>query len=95
MPKSKIENYLGLCRRSNSIIFGFDNIKSSKNCFLVLISFDCKPNLERRIHNICNERKIIFKKLTTTLNEMFNIDNCSVIGITNKNFVKPILECEE
>ena len=94
MQRSKLNGYLGLCKRSNSILYGFDNIKASKNCFLVLISSDCKENLERRVSNICAERNIKIKKLNATLNEILNTNNCSVVGIINKNFVEPILKCE-
>ncbi len=94
MPKAKLENYLGLCKRSNSIAYGFDNIKEN-HCFVVLIGGDCKEKLEQRVKNICEIRKIPFRKLKKSLNELLNAENCSVVGITNKNFINPIIESEE
>ncbi len=94
MPSKKLENYLGLCKRSNSIVYGFDNIKDNK-CYLVLIGCDCKEKLEIHIKNFCEQRKIEYKKLDKSLNDLLNTNNCSVVGIVNKNFVNPILECEE
>lgn len=94
MPKGKLENYLGLCKRSNSIVYGFDNIKKTQ-CCLILIGGDCKEKLETHIKNLCNERNTQHKKLKKSLNELLHVNNCSVVGITNINFVNPILDCEE
>ena len=94
MPKAKLDGYLGLCKRSNSLVYGLDNIKVN-HCYLVLIGSDCKEKLEMRIHNICEERKMPYRKLKKSLNELLSTNNCSVVGVVNKNFVNPILESEE
>ena len=94
MLKGKLENYLGLAKRSNSIVYGFENIKSN-DCYAVLIGGDCKEKLEMHIKNVCNIRNIKYRKLNKSLNELFKTNNCSVIGIVNKNFIQPILESEE
>lgn len=94
MPKGKLENYLGLCKRSNSIVYGFDNIKQNI-CYAVLIGCDCKEKLEKHIKNVCEIKNIKYRKLKKSLNELLGANNCSVVGIINKNFVEPILECEE
>ena len=92
---AKLENYIGLMKRSNSLLYGFDNIKASKKCFFVLIGSDCNEKLELRIKNICDERKIKYKKLKSSLNTLLSTKNCSVVGVINKNFVNPIMEIEE
>ncbi len=94
MP-AKLENYIGLMKRSNSLIYGFDNIKASKKCYFVLIGNDCNEKLENRIKNICVERGIKYKKIDSSLNSLLSTKNCSVVGVINKNFVNPIMEIEE
>ncbi|MBR1925338.1 MAG: hypothetical protein IJ837_00605 [Clostridia bacterium] len=96
MLKSKLSGYLGLAIRSNSVLFGFDNLKAyKKKVYCVLISGDVQNKLEQHINNLCEERNITTKKLKNSLDDLIKTNNCKVISIINKNFVVPILECEE
>ena len=96
MLKSKLSGYLGLAIRSNSVLFGFDNLKSyKKKVYCVLVSGDVQKKLEQHINNLCAERNIIVKKLKNNLDDLIKTNNCKVISIINKNFVVPIMESEE
>ena len=96
MSAGKIENYLGFAKKSNSILFGFDAIKSSKKrIYCVIIGCDILEKLETKVRNICKQRKIPIKKLKSSLDDLLHTSNCKVISIINKNFVGPILESEE
>ena len=93
---SKLENYLGLAKRSNSLIFGFDNIKSQKNkIFCIILCKTANDKQKNYVDALCKEKGIEFRTTNILLDELLKTTNCKVVGIINKNFVKPILESEE
>ncbi len=90
----KIEKYLGFCKKSNSIIYGFDNIKKEKKqIFGILLCSSANEKLKLQINHICETRKIKLKVLKDlTIDELLNTNNCKVIALTNENLSKAILE---
>ncbi len=93
----KIEKYLGFCKKSNTIIYGFDNIKKEKKqIFFVLLCSSANEKLKTQINHICETRKIKLKVLKdVTIDDILHTNNCKVIALTNENLSKAILESGE
>lgn len=95
MPKGKLKSYVGFALRSNSTTFGLENVKKSfKKVFCVLFDEGLSENTKKQVQNFCNEKKIKLKQLKS-IDSVFNTTNCKIVGITNKELSKQILECEE
>jgi hypothetical protein len=96
MQTNKLRSYFGFAKKSSSIIYGFDGLKKDyKKISGVFLSCDISGNLEQKVVDFCLNKNIIYKKLEYSLDDLLNTNNCMVVAIINKNFVKPILECEE
>ena len=95
MPKQRLVSYVGFALKSNSVVFGLDNLKKSyKKVFGVLIDTFASENTKNQVKYFCETRKIDLKEIKN-LDEIFGTINCKVVGLTNKELSKQILECED
>lgn len=90
---NKLKTYFGFCIKSNSIMFGFDNILKTKKKFDVVIF--CSTATEKHIYPILNKRIKCVKLVNSTLSELVDRDNVKVVGIKNLGLSKAILSFED
>ncbi len=95
MQQNKLKTYLGFAVKSNSIVFGFDNLlETRKKVCCVIYSHDINLKIEQKLLDLCKYKNWALIKLTEndTLSVLLNRENCKVIGITNKDLVNGILQ---
>lgn len=91
---NKIKSYLGFAKKSNEIIYGFDNLNTTKkNIKLILYSDSISEKSLKNLRYLANEKKWKMAKLIkTSLDELLNTSNCKIVGIINENLAKAILK---
>lgn len=90
---NKLETYLGFSVKSNSIIFGYDNILKTRKKLDVVIF--CSSAQEKIIKPILNLEFKCVKLKDLKLSDLLNRENVKVIGIKNYNLTKAILSYNE
>lgn len=92
---NKIKSYLGLCVKSNGIIIGQDKLKQSKHFpKLIVLSPNATDNLKDLAIRLGEKFHCKVLMTNTLLEELINIANCKVVGITNINLAKAIENCD-
>ncbi len=90
---NKLKTYFGFCIKSNSILFGSDNIlKTRKNLDVVIF---CNSATEKHIYPILNKGLKCVKLTNVTLSELIERDNVKVVGIKNLGLSKAILSFDD
>ncbi len=86
---NKLKTYFGFCVKSNSIMFGSDNIlKTRKNLDVVVF---CSTATEKHIYPILNKGFKCVKLVGITLAQVVGRENVKVVGIKNIGLSKAIL----
>lgn len=94
--QSKLNSYLGLAKKAGAVVYGLENIKKNKNKIcVVVLSCDATEKMVAHIMNLTNKKFYVRILKEKTLDELLNTSNCKVIGITNKGFESPVINCEE
>lgn len=95
--ENKIKTLLGFALKSNTIIFGLDNLKSTKKRMSLVLA--CSSLSEKNLEKII---KLTHKKNITTiilnnikLESLLNKDNVKTVGLTNESMVNEILKHAE
>ena len=93
LTNSKLKSYLGFSIKSNKIIFGIDNLESTKkNVRLVICCNTLADNSFKKLCNLCYRRELIQR------------ENCRILGILDSNLANAIekqeneikiIKCEE
>jgi len=93
----KIKTYIGFSIKSKQIIYGIDNLLTTKKKInLILVCSLLTENGLNQVLNFANKKSIIVAKvLNTTISELTNKNNCKIIGLTNGSLSKAILNCEQ
>ncbi len=88
----EIGRYIGLAQKANGVIYGLDNIKSTKNeIYLLIVCDTASNNLYEEMCYISVNRKIPLHKMEYfTLDQILNTENCKAIGITNRHLAMQI-----
>lgn len=90
---NKLKSYMGFCIKSNSILFGSDNIiKTKKKLDIVLF---CSTASEKHIYPIKNKGVKCVKLKNVLLSELVGRENVKVVGIKNFGLSKAILSFED
>lgn len=90
---NKLKSYMGFCIKSNSILFGSDNIiKTKKKLDMVLF---CSTASEKHIYPIKNKGVKCVKLKNVLLSELVGRENVKVVGIKNFGLSKAILSFED
>ncbi|MBE5735810.1 MAG: hypothetical protein E7356_00405 [Clostridiales bacterium] len=93
MDYNKIKTYLSFSIKSGKIIFGYDNLMSSKKYPKCVIMCSSQSNkVATKVARYCenlNIRLITFKDVK--LADIIGRDNCKVIGLLDENLVSAIL----
>lgn len=88
----EISRYIGLAQKANGVIYGLDNIKSTKlEIYLLLVCDTASNNLYEEMCYISINKKIPLHKLEYfTLDDILKTSNCKAVGITNKHLASQI-----
>ena len=86
---NKVKTYLGFSIKSNSIVFGYDNITKSRKLFDVVIF--CSSATEKHIMPILSAGHKCVKLKDVNLGELI----VKVIALKNYNLAKAILSIED
>lgn len=93
---NKIKSYLGFAIKSKNILIGQTQLKLNKKPLsLVMVCNSASNNLKdlaKHVANKFNAELIITKPI---LSEITNLDNIKIIGITDENLSKAIIENKE
>lgn len=93
----KIKTYLGFSVKSNQIVYGIDNLITTKKKVHLIVA--CKTLTDNGLNQLlkfANKNKIeVVSPIEETLSELINRNNCKIIGLTNGNLCKAILNCEQ
>ncbi|MBN2260932.1 MAG: ribosomal L7Ae/L30e/S12e/Gadd45 family protein [Clostridiales bacterium] len=93
---SKILTLLGFARKSNNVLFGFQQVSRAAvlgNIELIIFSDEVSGNTEKKVVKAAAMHQIKCIKLSTTeeLSRAIGESNKSILGIKDKNFAKQIL----
>lgn len=97
MQNNKLVTYFGFSVKSNSIIFGLDNIvETRKKQLLVVICSTINEKNESKLLNFCEKKNLALIKLKNlTLSELVKRDNVKAVSINNFNLAKAIISLSE
>lgn len=95
MQRDKLTSYVGFAVRSGAAVYGLENIKKSyKKIFCVIEDEMLSENSRSKTESFCKE-KSIKKIVLKNIDELFGANNCKVVGITNKELAKQIINVKE
>lgn len=93
---SKINNYLGICKKAGYLIVGSDNLQDyHQKLYLIIvrgeISTTIKKLIKRKMLEYENIPCIIAKE---EFSHVIGLQNCKVVGIKNKGITEEILKLQ-
>ncbi len=89
----KIISYLGFARKSNNMITGQTPLKyCNKKLYLILVCNTASENLKNLAKNIANKNDCKVIITSETLSNITNIQDIKIIGLTDYNLSKAIIE---
>ena len=89
---SKIESYLGLCRKANQIVIGQDNLKKfSKAIYLLVVSNSSSNNLCDLANRLANKFNCNLIKPNIPLEDIIHISGCKIVGVRSKSLADTII----
>ena len=92
MNVNSILSYINFARKAGDVLYGIDNIKSSKKyIYCILIDDSATENLQTTVQNFCERFKIPCIKLSAKLDDVLKTKNCKVLGILNQNLAQQII----
>ena len=92
---SKFFNFLGLAKRSGSVIEGYskcDEERNRKNIFLFIISNDASNSTKKKFKNHCLTKNIVFIEdfSKEELGSSIGRDEVKILAITDKNIANKL-----
>lgn len=93
---NKIKSYLGFAIKSKNILIGQTQLKLNKKPLsLVMVCNSASNNLKDLAKHVANKFKAELIITKPILSEITNLDNIKIIGITDENLSKAIIENKE
>lgn len=87
----KLKSYFGFAIKSRNIIYGVDNILSSKRVKLIVISHTLADSSYHKVINFATKNNIDIIRLdSNTLKGYLNRENVLACGILDKNLAQAI-----
>ncbi|MDY2631990.1 ribosomal L7Ae/L30e/S12e/Gadd45 family protein [Clostridium sp.] len=92
---SKFFNFLGLAKRSGSVIEGYskcDEERNRKNIFLFIISNDASNSTKKKFKNHCLTKNIVFIEdfSKEELGSSIGREEVKILAITDKNIANKL-----
>ncbi len=89
----KIISYLGFARKSNNIIIGQSTLKTTtKTVYLIMVCSSATDNLKNLAHNLAKKHDCPIVIINGMLSELTHLDNVKIIGLTDYNLSKAIID---
>ncbi len=89
----KIISYLGFAKKSNSCITGQTALKKNKKqLYLVLTDNTASDNLKNLAKNLAVRHSCKYIVCETNLEELINQENIKILGLTDENLSRAIIE---
>lgn len=93
---NKIISYIGFAKKSNNLIVGQTPIKRcKKQLYLVLVCGSASENLKNLAKNVANKHNCDYIITKQNLSELANLKDIKIVGITDENLSKAIIENKE
>ena len=91
MQEAKVRSYIGFAIKARKIIYGLDNILTSKKRpYLLLIDKGFSPNSQKKIVRYAEMNEI--PMMSFYLETIIPDRNCKAIGILEKNLATAVLK---
>ena len=93
---NKIISYIGFANRSNNLVIGQTPIKRcTKQLYLILVCNTASDNLKNLAKNTAIKHKCDVIITKPNLSELANLKDIKIIGLTDENLSKAIIENKE
>ena len=93
---NKIISYIGFANRSNNLVIGQTPIKRcTKQLYLILVCNSASDNLKNLAKNTAIKHKCEVIITQPNLSELANLKDIKIIGLTDENLSKAIIENKE
>ena len=93
---NKIISYLGFARKSNNCIMGQTALKkSTKQVYLIVVDNSASENLKDMAKSIAQKHKCEFIISKVELSNLINYEDIKIIGLTDENLSKAIINNKE
>lgn len=93
---NKIISYLGFAIKSNNCIAGQTPLKHcNKQLHLIIVSNTASDNLKNLAKNLAVKHKCEFIVSNVELSKLININDIKIIGLTDENLSKAIINNKE
>ena len=86
----RIESYLGFAVRSGKIVYGMDNIETSRRR-LYALGPDASVNLAERAERYAARRNVPLIKAEKPLEELIRKPNCKLVALLDANMAKAVI----
>ncbi|MEG1509100.1 MAG: hypothetical protein RR454_01475 [Clostridia bacterium] len=92
MINSKVKTYIGFAIKSNKVIWGLDNLLTTKKIpYLIVIDNTLGEVSSRKLQQWLDKNNIPKVEIDEPLAGIFNKQNCKLIGIRNKELANAII----
>lgn len=92
----KIISYLGFANKSNKLIAGQTPLKHcTKTLYLVMVCGSASQNLLDLANNVAKKHNCECIVTNCPLSELTNIENVKIVGLTDENLSKAIINYKE
>lgn len=91
MQEAKVRSYIGFAIKARKIIYGLDNILTSKKRpYLLLIDKGFSPNSQKKLARYAEENEIPI--MSFNLETVIPDRNCKAVGLMEKNLAAAVLK---
>lgn len=93
---NKIISYIGFAKKSNNLVVGQTPIKRcQKQLYLILVCNSASDNLKNLATNVATKHNCECIITQQNLSEIANLKDIKIIGLTDENLSKAIIENKE
>ena len=93
---NKIISYIGFANKSNALIAGQTPLKRTKKTLhLILVCSSGSENLKNLAKNLSVKHNCQYLITSNNLEDLTNIKDIKIVGITDENLSKAIIENKE
>ena len=93
---NKIISYIGFAKKSNNLVVGQTPIKRcTKQLYLILVCNSASENLKNLAKNTSIKHSCEYIITEPNLSELANLKDIKIIGLTDENLSKAIIENKE
>lgn len=93
---NKIVSYIGFAIKARKVVIGQGALKQAKeDIHLILVDSTASENLKNLAQNVANKKNCPVIITKTPLAELSHLTDIKIIGITDQNLAKSILENKE